>query len=388
MIWDEFLYELVVWLGLAFLAGGMLTGVRMLLGKLWPKGLLPPQRQFAAPWGLHEIVAAVVFYMFLVAFLGALLRDIAVLLELAPRPDSEAAKADTLGYFVWGMALAGVPAVLFSLRLLYVMSETEPYQAGLRTDRIGADLTAGFLAWLMLTPPILLLHALVVSFFVSQGVDPQPHELLKLTEEGKTPPIVMVGMVLMATFSVPVAEEFLFRGLILKWAVLRNWGTDLLMGLAFACGVLGRADELQTVGELGWRAGLEDFALAAAPALFVLALIPLYIFIEFLAWPWLPRPNVARAIFAQAVLFAMVHFNNWPNQIALFLLGLGLGALAYRTQSLLGPITFHGLFNAIACMVLILNQGKPISQPKKGKPETTAVVWPVGVSTASSVPGP
>jgi membrane protease YdiL (CAAX protease family) len=54
------------------------------------------------------------------------------------------------------------------------------------------------------------------------------------------------------------------------------------------------------------------------------------------------------------LLFASFHAQVWPSPIPLFFLGLGLGWLSYRTQSLIGPIVAHALFNAVACIVLAL----------------------------------
>jgi membrane protease YdiL (CAAX protease family) len=55
------------------------------------------------------------------------------------------------------------------------------------------------------------------------------------------------------------------------------------------------------------------------------------------------------------VLFAAVHSRVWPTPIALFVLGLALGWLAYRTQSLISSIVLHSLFNSVTCVLLILN---------------------------------
>ena len=41
----------------------------------------------------------------------------------------------------------------------------------------------------------------------------------------------------------------------------------------------------------------------------------------------------------------------------LFVLGLGLGWLALRTQSLIGPLFVHALFNAVAGTVLVISKG-------------------------------
>jgi membrane protease YdiL (CAAX protease family) len=63
-----------------------------------------------------------------------------------------------------------------------------------------------------------------------------------------------------------------------------------------------------------------------------------------------------RAIYATALLFGAFHAAVWPSPIALFVLGLGLGWLAWRTQSLTGPIFVHALFNAVASAVLLLSK--------------------------------
>jgi hypothetical protein len=61
------------------------------------------------------------------------------------------------------------------------------------------------------------------------------------------------------------------------------------------------------------------------------------------------------AIFGASMLWALFHWSVWPTPIPLFFLGLGLGWLAYRTQSLLSAITVHVLFNSVACIVLGLS---------------------------------
>jgi membrane protease YdiL (CAAX protease family) len=43
--------------------------------------------------------------------------------------------------------------------------------------------------------------------------------------------------------------------------------------------------------------------------------------------------------------------------VPLFVLALGLGTLAARTRSLVGPIVLHSLFNAASCAVFFLGRG-------------------------------
>jgi membrane protease YdiL (CAAX protease family) len=67
----------------------------------------------------------------------------------------------------------------------------------------------------------------------------------------------------------------------------------------------------------------------------------------------LSRTPVPPAIFGTSLLFACIHTSVWPTPVPLFVLALGLGVLAQRTQSLVGPIVLHGLFNGISCVLLL-----------------------------------
>ncbi len=67
-----------------------------------------------------------------------------------------------------------------------------------------------------------------------------------------------------------------------------------------------------------------------------------------------PRVNARLAIYGNALLFAAFHSSVWPSPIPLFLLGLGLAWLAWRTRGVVASMTTHALFNATACLVLFL----------------------------------
>src|SRR5262249_3359594 len=99
---------------------------------------------------------------------------------------------------------------------------------------------------------------------------------------------------------------------------------------------------------------------------------------------WIPERKVFRGIFATSSLFAMVHSSVWPTPIPLFFLALALGFLAYRTQSLLVPIIFHSLFNAVACIALLFLQLGPDLQ--NGSEATSAGTRPVSAATSTRVP--
>jgi Type II CAAX prenyl endopeptidase Rce1-like len=86
----------------------------------------------------------------------------------------------------------------------------------------------------------------------------------------------------------------------------------------------------------------------SAPVFFASLMIAVCWAFEWAAGKWLVRRQEFRAIYGTALLFAMFHVSVWPTPIPLFVLALGLGYLAHRTQSIVGPIVLHVLFNAVA----------------------------------------
>lgn len=88
-------------------------------------------------------------------------------------------------------------------------------------------------------------------------------------------------------------------------------------------------------------------------------------------------------ICGSALLFAALHSAVWPSPIPLFGLGLGLGWLAYRTHSLAGPFVVHGLFNAVATLVLAMSYADEMN----GEDATTASRPPASAAVVKIVPG-
>ncbi len=72
--------------------------------------------------------------------------------------------------------------------------------------------------------------------------------------------------------------------------------------------------------------------------------------------PWLQRRlGPTSGILISSLAFAVLHYDAWPAPLPLFVLSLFLGYLAYRTGSLVGPITLHCTFNAVSmCGLLIM----------------------------------
>ncbi len=319
--WQDLLDNLQAWLGVA-VAAGVPVGVLWLSLPAARRCLLPPRRRRAVPWDLPEVYVAL-GAIFVVPLLFTFLLQ-GGQPGFSPRA-------------LWAAFLAmpvSVAAMLLALRL----RGARPYQAGLTTHRWRTDVTLGYLLWLVLTPPVLAVHVAAIHYL---GKSPHPFE--RLAQEGLAP--VEWGLVVfLAVVQAPLTEELAFRGILQPWAARGPESSHAVIVGAVAVSLL-LSPPVAPQGLSG---------LATPPTLFALAMLPGYLLLP----PLLPLPEQdARAIYATALLFAAFHAGAWPSPVALFLLGLGLGWLAWRTRSLTGPFTVHALFNAVASTLLLSGKG-------------------------------
>ena len=225
---------------------------------------------------------------------------------------------------------------------------------GIRPRRFAADFNAGYIAWLIFSPAAYLVNLVVVLLYVAyEGRPPEGHPIVTMLHAAGDPPRLYTLLFVQAVIVAPIGEELFFRGILQPFMADRSWGGIACFGIAATLGVLVHWPGPVSINDPA------AIVSAAAPALFVAAVLPLYWAAGWLPTRLLPihdplaRRQAARAIVGTAVLFANFHANIWPTPIALFVLALGLGWLAYRTQSVVAPIVLHMLFNAITIITLL-----------------------------------
>lgn len=239
-----------------------------------------------------------------------------------------------------------LPLQVLTVPLIFsAFSGTRLDQLGLTRQRFGRNVLAGLACWLLLAPPVFGIFQLLrylSSHYGGQTVE--QHALEKIGHQ-QLFPAEWVMMIFCAMVAAPVVEELTFRGVLQPWLAARRWGGHAAMFAALMLAVVFRWQHLQEA----WPEGISSLAMAAMPALFVLALLPIYL----LVW-WRSRTPLGAAVFGTSLLFAYIHASVWPSPVPLFVLSLGLGVLAYRSGSLVGPIVLHGLFNGISCVLLLM----------------------------------
>ncbi len=326
------------WLLVALIGAMIAVAVRRL--SRHRDSILPPQRRRAVAWsGAHVFLAFLVF-LYVPVFIVGYINPIHV-----PDPDPEASKRFTAT--VAGMI--GLPLQIAMWLGLARLAGCVGPVFGFVPRRLGADFTAGYRTWLLLSPVVYVVSiAAIVLYVAHEARPPEEHPVIKMLQTGVGSIPVYVLFSLQAMIAAPVGEELFFRGIMQPFLADRPWGGVLGLGLAAFIGVLAHWPGQVSINDLN------SIVSAAAPALFALAVLPLYWWID--AWVparWLPihdraaQRQVARGIVGTAILFANVHANVWPTPIPLFVLALGLGWLAYRTQGVVAPIVLHMLFNAI-----------------------------------------
>jgi membrane protease YdiL (CAAX protease family) len=245
---------------------------------------------------------------------------------------------------LWSVALAFPFSAATAPVLFYALRGTSPESIGFTRRRFARNALAGVIGWLLITPMVFIIFWLVQVFY--RLVDPdgiQTHALTSIATAGLTVPEWAL-LVFSAVVAAPVMEETVFRGVLQPWFAGLPRGGLAAMAAAFAIAILFR----QTQFAQAWRHSGEGMFRAAAPALFILALVPPYL-VVFMRPGWPDSP----AIFGTSALFASMHANIWPTPVPLFILGAALGTIRARTGSLVGPIVLHALFNTVTVVSLI-----------------------------------
>ncbi len=273
---------------------------------------------------------------------------------LPPAVTPQAVALVFLAFILWQFTQASLLASALTFPILFAavvfllpeVAGVRPEQVRLTLRRLGRNCLWGVVGWLLLTPVCLALFGGVIALYGSEAAsNVREHPFVQMAQHGMSLPEWFL-LIFTATVSAAAMEELLFRGAVQSLLEQRvGLSHAIVLTLALLLSIPVKEDGWAAAWSLGgWR-----LALHLAPVLFMLALVVIYL----LVWRLVRRP-AAPAIIATSALFAAVHSFAWPAPLPLFVLALGLGWLAHRTRSLVGPVVLHSLFNAVACVELIL----------------------------------
>jgi membrane protease YdiL (CAAX protease family) len=293
------------------------------------------------PWTGAEIVLSVFLaWMFWPAAIFAILKGVHV--EHWYYGDEAPEMTKRLG--LWVNALASPFQVVTYPLVFSAFHRITLEQLGLTRRRLVRNVFGGVAVLLLLTPVVFGIWQFIRWTYGSSGEHALERHTLEEIAQQQLYPSEWVLLFFTAMIAAPLHEELTFRGILQPWLAARPWGGHAAMFGAFVLALALRHERLLAA----WSEDLSALTNAAAPALFVLAMLPLYLMV----WA-VSRTPLMPALFGTSLLFACLHAPVWPTPIPLFVLALGLGTLAQRTRSLVGPIVMHSLFNSFSCVLLL-----------------------------------
>lgn len=270
------------------------------------------------PWQAVDLVIIALF------FTGALALFAMVLNLAAAGPVNDLKRFEIA--VIAGMA-ANVLTVVFAVAWLASRVAASASDLGWRGDTIARDLRTGFVAFAALSGPIYGMQALLSRLSSEQ------HPIIEAL--GKQPSGWLFALSgVSAVVVAPLAEEFLFRGLLQGW----------LESLPFK--------SQPAVGAPADSSG--DASMPATRARTTNPLVD--------RDPMAPEENASHdvpkrqrgAIVLSSAVFALMHWGHGFAPVPLFFLSLGLGWLYQRTHRLLPSIVVHVCLNGCSLLMLPL----------------------------------
>jgi len=309
----------------------------------------------AAPWGKHKLpneaydgfqlgFAASKYQVPVDGGLSGGLLMLAGALQAIPAEQNRL--LDDARFRMINMILFFPLILLLMLNILKRFCGAKLYQLGLHLNRWKENLTLGALGWAVITPTCFIVLLLVsLSFWETLWGRPSDHPMhTLLTNDPRVSTWILVGII--TCVIAPLKEEILMRGILQPYLVRNPMVSDILLVM----GIVWAFTMLMTPGSG------PDRGQGMGPLFFVFAAVPGYYLFEKWTLHWIKEPGAARGIYATSLVFAALHMAAWPQPIPIFLFSLGVGFLAYRTRSLVGPITVHVLFNLTTMIMLVLGQ--------------------------------
>jgi membrane protease YdiL (CAAX protease family) len=415
LLWSSIVYAVVAASALLALLG-MWLFVPALRGRWFPLPRLRPET-----WSGIEVFLAGCVFVGLGGMIVDLLNQMGFFGPLiGPEPKAprleRAVYSLRCGYISSPLTVTVILGLLFAM--MFARTGSRPHHYGLSWSRWQVNLALGIAAFVLAWPVIIGIHALMFHMF------PKQENPLELLGKQNLPRWEWLLFAFHTTVASPVLEEILFRGILQGWlrrASLVGHVAILLVMIVVVSQNLVLYDTEAETFSYNWDQTVPMLLTLLAAAGYGYVMFRLardFGLNEAERRRWQPLPselplhpvgqsgdqvgemrkqillgdversqrwaeaNANLAIFGSALLFAVVH--PWPNAIALFVMGLVLGWLSRRTQSLIGPITFHALFNLTTFIVFY---GSVLTAPEQnGNAQTTAARPSVAGSIATSVP--
>lgn len=308
--------------------------------------LIPWAERRPVPWALIDMGAIIALYLVIGLATGMVLRQSG---WLPKDMDRENLALDQRQLLVATQVAISLLLIAVALPLMILRSGAKASDLGWSWRELRRDVRLGVIAFAMLAPPVYAIQALVVQFW------PSKHPLMEMFR-GTPEPQFFALLVLAAVIVAPIFEELVFR--VLLQGFLENVFSFQLSAQALIFGAkpqsIRGSEKPAPLSE-----GIEPLAPYAPHAN---PYAPPHALDEVGA-DGLPAEGIEgevnngrigplRGIFAilpmaiSALIFALLH--EWPDQIPLVFLAVGLGFLYQRTHRIVPSLVVHALLNGLS----------------------------------------
>lgn len=353
--------------------------VRLLRGE----PLLEFDARRCVPWGLAHVMGIVIAYVLVsvVAFSAA-----NVLFKLSMKVSLDEMTASQLGGLHAVDSISKVIVTVGAIGLLAGLAAASRIDQGFDLSRFWHDVRLGGTTFLLVTPPMYLLQAILTQFW------PSEHPVIKLLKETPDPLLITVG-VLSAVLIAPLVEEYFFRVIFQGWLEnlpslggRRNAANIAIAG--YSPQAEAAADRMVVEAEEAPRAPVIYNATLAedgpatddrpdstvevladrpsgdnpsSPPPFPAMAGPLSAELVETAELEMgePEPGIRQRpaswpLLISSFVFAAMHAGHGPDPFPLFLLALALGYLYQRTHRILPSLVLHFLINSTSLIMLAI----------------------------------
>lgn len=336
------------------IAGWIAALVRISSGR----SVLAYTTAFRVPWKFIDI--AIVFVLAFIA-IGVAQGIVVVALEIDLSDSVEEMDIGTQLNVIGAFSIAVLGILPFAVWLVSLRSGASLRDLGWSLDHVVDDLRIGVLAFAMLSVPVLIVQYTLVQFFPSQ------HPFIKIIVEDPQPKYFGI-MFFAAVIQAPLAEEFLFRGLIQGWLekIIYRRAVPRVVHQPAAFSEGYEPDNYEPDYEVAelvpdqLGTSFDDLPPLAEEVVEHESIEP------DLDSPPLPDSRFLRwlPIIISSILFAGAHYSHGPDPIPLFVLAMGLGYLYRQTHRLLPCIVVHVVLNGFSVLQLLLValSGEPLPE--------------------------
>lgn len=385
---DDGLKDLM-WEGIAYgiVAAGTLIalGVSYALVPAFRHRWLPLDRLRPVTWSGRDVFLSFCLFIGFREVVVAMLWALGFFATtIGPLPEDNASEAVVRAYYLRAHFVSSPLSLAlilgFIVTMMFARSGARPHHYGLSWARWPVNAAVGAAMFVMMRPIIMAIFAVA-----SQVLTPEADPFLELAKEGFTEWEWFL-FAFQITVASPILEEILCRGILQGWLRRATLGGHLT--ILFSSVLLTAVVNQTALTQLNFGSVIFISSLAIVYGFLLYRLKHQFMLsdVETQDWqthahdPYLGSQvaaseeearalrerarardearaedwadaNARLAIYGSAMFFAALH-SNWPGPIALFPMGLALGWLARRTQSLVGPIVFHALFNLTTLIAL------------------------------------